>query len=428
VCTFFPRKFDTTEKAQRSNTRWRNMCTLPVSEALRQTDRGPPVFARSGLAIRCPLWQAHHMRRWLEIFSRYDWSLLLAATALSAIGLLAIYGIGISAGTNSLFQFKKQLIGLLIGEGIALGLAFVDFRHIKALAIPIYAGALAILGSVLVIGTTSRNAGRWFSIGSLSFQPVEIAKVALAIFLAAYLARYVHRRLTWIPFLGSLLATALYVGLVLLQPDFGSAMVLVALWGAVVLFCGLPKHAWWVLLLTVTVVGAFLWTVGLKPYQRDRITAFLHPTNDPYGISYNVTQARIAIGSGGWLGKGIGEGSQARLRFLPESSTDFMFAVLGEELGFVGLAFVLGLFGFLLYRYVRIAMEAEDAFAGIMMIGLATVILFHLVINAGMNLGLLPVTGIPLPFASAAASSLISVFITVGLAESVAVRSKGMFR
>lgn len=368
------------------------------------------------------------MRRWIEIFSRYDWSLLLAATALSAIGLLAIYGIGISTGAQNLFQFKKQLIALLIGVVIALGMAFVDYRHLKALAIPIYGAAFTILVSVLVVGTTTRNAGRWFSIGSLSFQPVEIAKVALAIFLAAYLARYVHRRLTWVPFFGSLLATAVYVGLVLMQPDFGSAMVFVALWGAIVVFCGLPKHAWWVLLVSALVACTFLWTVGLRQYQRDRIVAFLHPTSDPYGISYNVTQARIAIGSGGWLGKGIGEGSQARLRFLPESSTDFMFAVLGEELGFLGLVVVLALFGFLLYRYIRIAMDAEDAFAGILLIGLSTVILFHLVINAGMNLGVLPVTGIPLPFASAAASSLISVFLSVGLAESIAVRSKGLFR
>jgi len=367
------------------------------------------------------------MRRWLEVYTRYDWSLLLAATALSAIGLLAIYGINISQST-SLFQFNKQLIGLLVGEAIALSLALVDYRRLRTLAIPIFAAGTAMLVAVLVIGTTTRNAGRWFVVGSLSFQPVELAKIMLAIFLAWYLARYVHKRLTWIPFLGSVVALFLYMGLVLMQPDFGSAMVFVAMWGAVVLFCGLPKHAWWVLLVSLITVSTLLWFFGLRQYQKDRINAFLHPANDPYRTTYNVTQARIAIGSGGWFGKGIGEGSQARLRFLPESSTDFMFAVLGEELGFFGLLVVLGLFGFIIFRYLRIAARAEDPFAGILLVGFSAVILFHVLVNAGMNLGLLPVTGIPLPFASAAASSLISLFITVGIAESIAVQSRGSFR
>jgi rod shape determining protein RodA len=265
-------------------------------------------------------------------------------------------------------------------------------------------------------------------IGSLSFQPVEIAKVILAIFLAAFLASRVHRRLTWQTLGLSALAMLPYTALVMLQPDFGSAMILIALWIAVVLFCGLPKHAWWILLLSFLAAASLLWTVGLKDYQRDRILTFLNPTLDPYGASYNVTQARIAIGSGGWLGKGIGEGSQARLRFLPEASTDFMFAVLGEELGFVGLLVALSLFAFLLYRLIRIGLLARDAFAGILLIGLASVIALHLVINAGMNMGLLPVTGIPLPFASAAASSLISMLIMIGLAESVVVQSRGVFK
>ena len=367
------------------------------------------------------------MRRWIDTVARLDWSLLLAAMALSAIGLLAIYGIGVSQGTPDFFQFKKQLIALVIGSILAIGIAFIDYRQIRTLALPLYAAGLGVLGLVLVFGSTNRNAGRWFVLGSLSFQPVEIAKVLFAVFLAAYLSRFVHKRLGWAPFLGSMLALAMYVGLVMLQPDFGSAMVFIALWGAMVLFCGLPRHAWWIMLVSIAATSLLLWNFGLKPYQRDRITSFINPAADPYGASYNVAQARIAIGSGGWLGKGIGEGSQARLRFFAEASTDLMFAVLGEELGFVGLAVVLLLFAFLLYRYIRIAMEASDAFAGILLIGFTAVIVFHLIINAGMNLGLLPVTGIPLPFASAAASSLISMLVTVGVAQSIAVRSKGMF-
>ncbi len=368
------------------------------------------------------------MKRWIDLSLRYDWTLLAASVALSAIGLLAIYGIGISRGAGDLFQFHKQLIALVIGVGIAAGLSFIDYRHLRALALPIYGAGAALLVAALLFGTSNRAGGRWFVIGSLSFQPVELAKILLAIFLGSYLARHVHQRLTWTPFIGSAAATAFYALLVLLQPDFGSAIVLIFIWGVVVLFCGLPRHAWWILFLSGVVAATLLWTVGLKPYQRARLTSFVSPTADPYGAAYNVTQARIAIGSGGWLGKGIGEGSQARLRFLPEASTDFMFAVLGEELGFVGLTVVLGVFGLLFYRLVYIGMVSEDAFAGIFLVGFVASMVFHLLVNAGMNLGLLPVTGIPLPFASAASSSLVSLFVGIGVAQSIAVHSPGLFR
>jgi len=367
------------------------------------------------------------MKRWFGMYARYDWALLFSAAALTGIGLLAIYGIGISRNAGDLFQLKKQIFAAVFGLLVALAAPFLDYRRIRSLALPIYLGGAAMLTLVLVMGTTARNAGRWFVIGPLSFQPVEVAKVLLAIFLAAYFARHAHKRLTWTTFLGSAVGMALYVGLVLMQPDFGSAMVLIALWLAAVVFCGLPRHAWWILLVGVAGVSVLLWSFGLKEYQRDRITSFINPAADPYGASYNVAQARIAIGSGGWFGKGIGEGSQARLRFLPEASTDFMFAVLGEELGFVGLSVVLVIFGFLLYRLVRIGMEADDAFAGILLVTIAAFIVFHLVINAGMNLGLMPVTGIPLPFLSAAASSIVVLFCTIGIAESIAVHGRRVF-
>lgn len=367
------------------------------------------------------------MRRWTRVFGRYDWALLLSVFSLSAIGLLAIFGIGISGGAHDLFQFNKQLLAVALGLAFALSIAFVDYRQLRTLALPIYGLGAAALALALFFGTTNRNGGKWFVLGSLSFQPVEFAKITLVIFLAAYVARHAHKRLTWTALVGTIAILGIYAGLTLAQPDFGSAMVLVAVWGAIVLFCGLPRHAWWIFLVAIAVIGTFLWTVGLKPYQKDRITSFFDPARDPRGASYNVAQARIAIGSGQIFGKGIGEGSQARLRFLPEASTDFMFAVLGEELGFVGLSVVLALFGFLLTRLVRIAMRAEDAFASICLIGFAAIIAFHLFVNAGMNLGIMPVTGIPLPFASAAASSLVMMFVSVGIAEAIAVQSHGQF-
>ncbi len=360
------------------------------------------------------------MSHWFNRYLRLDWPLMFAVLSLTSISLLAIYGINISRG-DDFFQFKKQLLAVALGSVLVLGLAWLDYRQIRSLSLPIYVAGLVLLVASLFLGTTSHGGGRWFIIGALSFQPVEIAKITLAIFLAAYLGRQSHNRLSWATFLGSGLAAGIYVALTLAQPDFGSGMVLVAIWLACVLFCGLPRHAWWILILSVSAVALLTWNFGLRPYQRDRIMSFVNPTLDPYGASYNVAQARIAVGSGGLWGKGIGEGSQARLRFLPEASTDFMFAVLGEELGFIGLGLVLAFFGLLLSRFVVIGQEAGDAFAGILLIGLGAMIAFHLLINAGMNLGIMPVTGIPLPFLSAAASSVVAMFLAVGLAQSVAV-------
>ena len=367
------------------------------------------------------------MRRWTDTLARFDWSLLLAAVSLTAIGLLAIFGVGISQDVAGLVHFNKQLLAVAMGLLLVFIFTMIDYRQLRSLALPIYASGFTVLVLALIIGHSNRNGGKWFEFGSLSFQPVEFAKITLVIFLASYLARHAHRRLTWTAFCGSFVALLMYVIPILLQPDFGSAMVLIAVWGVLVLFCGLPRHAWWIILLSTMTVLPIVWKVGLKPYQRQRITSFYDPSADPRGAAYNVNQAKIAIGSGGLFGKGVGEGSQARLRFLPEAATDFIFAVIGEELGFVGIFLLLGLFGFMLYRLNRIAIESQDPFAGICLVGFSTIITFHLLINAGMNLGLMPVTGIPLPFASAAASSLLMLFIAIGIAEAIAVQSRGSF-
>lgn len=362
------------------------------------------------------------MRRGFELFVRFDWTLLLAATTLTIIGLLAIYGIGITRDASDFFQFQKQLVSALMGWGLVFAAVFLDYRHIRPFAIPLYGVGAFLLAGVLFFGETIRGTRGWYVIGRLSFQPVEIAKVLLAVFLAAYLSRHIHKRLGWIPLLGSGAATAVYVGLVMLQPDFGSAIVLVMIWLSAVVFAGLPRRAWLLLFVTVLTAGTLLWTVGLKPYQRARLVSFVNPAADPRGAGYNVAQARIAIGSGGIFGKGLGEGSQSRLRFLPEAATDFVFSVIGEDLGLVGISIVLGLFGLLLYRLLRLAMSAGDPFAQVLLVTLMALLAFHLLVNAGMNLGIMPVTGIPLPFVSAAASSLIVAFIMVALAQSIAVR------
>ncbi len=362
--------------------------------------------------------------RWYHIFIRFDWILLLTALTLVSVGLVVMYGIGISRPETSLFLFQKQFVGAAIGLALIIGLGFLDYRQLRGLGIPVYLVGAALLSGVLIFGATIRGTRGWYVIGGLSFQPVELAKLCLILFLSSYLARFTHRSLPWQAVAGSFAATGLYVLLVLLQPDFGSAMVMLAIWGILVLFVGLSWRSVAILACVALVSAGLAWTLLLKPYQRMRFMAFVNPAVDARGAGYNVIQAQIAIGSGGLLGKGVGEGSQARLRFLPEAATDFTFAVVGEELGFVGIAFVLGLFGLLFHRFYRVAADAEDDFAALAILGIGALFLVHLTVNAGMNLGIMPVTGIPLPFLSAATSFLVAVSLALGVVESVAVRRR----
>ncbi len=369
------------------------------------------------------------MRPGLERYLRFDGPLLFSAVTLTCFGILALYGIAISRESSDFLQFKKHIIAAVIGFGVIAASAFLDYRQLRSLALPLYISGIVLLLSVLIFGETIRGTRGWFVVGQISFQPVEIAKIILAIYLASYVSRYTHKRMGWVTFVGSGIATFVYIGLVMLQPDFGSAAVMLAMWFAVILFAGLPKRAFVILISSFLVLAIGMWQFVLAPYQQDRIRSFLDPGADPRGAGYNVTQARIAIGSGGWFGKGLAEGSQSRLHFLPEASTDFIFSVIGEELGFAGIVLLLALFALLLFRFIRIAEQVPDPFAQVLLIALLAFLAFHLLVNAGMNVGIMPVTGIPLPFLSAGSSSLLAAFIAVALAESIATqRTPAAFR
>lgn len=361
-------------------------------------------------------------RTWLEFFWKMDWVLFGSLLTLTAIGLLMIYGIGVSSADVSLLPFRKQALAFCIGLVLFFLFALLDYRQLRSISPLIYLVGLALLVGVLFFGVTIRGTQGWFRFGSFGIQPVELAKVCFALFLAAYFSRHLHRRLTWISFFGSFFALVIYLIPVLLQPDFGSGMVLVAIWFSGVAIAGLRFRAWAFLIFICFLVVGLLWQFGFEPYQKARLTSFLNPQADPLGAGYNVIQAQTAIGSGGWFGKGIGEGSQSRLRFIPEASTDFMFAVIGEELGFIGLALILGLFGVLLSRIIWIGFRSGDSFAGAYAVMLAGLFGMHLLVNAGMNMGIMPVTGIPLPFASAAASSLVAGYAALGIIQSISIR------
>lgn len=365
------------------------------------------------------------MGRIFELFQRIDWMLLTVALTLTSIGLVAIYGIGISQDPVDLFLFQKQFVTASIGCMSVFLLILLDYRHLRAYSLILYLFGASLLLGVLFLGVEVNGTQGWFRLGTLSFQPIEIAKITLVIYLAALYAKRGRGKLSWTTFIMGGVATGLYVLLTMFQPDMGSSMVLILIWGGVSAFAGLPKRAWYLIPIILVTVLALIWTVGLKDFQRNRIESFLDPTTDPRGSGYNAIQARIAIGSGGIFGKGIGEGSQARLRFLPAAATDFIFAVVGEEMGLVGVTFVFIMFFLLLSQFLRLGNDSEDDFAAYLLIGLGSMLLVHLVVNAGMNLGLLPITGIPMPFLSAAASNLLVVYVCIGLAQSVAVRRRG---
>ncbi|MCA9391334.1 MAG: rod shape-determining protein RodA [Candidatus Magasanikbacteria bacterium] len=363
------------------------------------------------------------MRLLLDYLERLDWLLFASMAALTAVGLIAIYGIGISQDPPNLFLFYKQLATVGIGLFLIAVFAFIDYRQLRSFGFLLFVAGAGLLILVLLFGSIVNGTQGWFRIGSLSFQPVEVAKMTLACYLAAFFAGRGKIRLSWRDFGLSFAATAFYAGLVLLQPDFGSAMVLFAIWGCMSLFAGLPRYAIVILPVVLLASSAVLWT-QLADYQKARIESFLDPSLDPRGSGYNAIQARIAFGSGGWFGKGIGEGSQARLRFLPAASTDFIFAVVGEEMGLVGVAVIFGTLGLLSVRYMKIAFESEDEYAALLLIGLGTITLVHITVNAGMNLGVMPITGIPFPFLSAAASFMITTYASIGIAQSIAVRRR----
>ncbi len=363
---------------------------------------------------------------WLVLLRRIDWYLFGALFALISIGLLMIYGIGTSYEIMSLVQFRKQIIALIIGCAFMLLFIIWDYRQLRSYGLVAYAVGFVLLLAVLIIGEEVRGTKGWFRLGTVGVQPVELAKVFFAVFLASYFYKQVYRRLDWITFFGSFVAMFIYAGLVMLQPDFGSAMVIVSMWFVGIAFAGLRKRTW-ILLIVSSLASVYVaWSFFLAPYQQDRITSFLNPEADPLGAGYNVIQAETAIGSGGWFGKGIGEGSQSRLRFLPEASTDFMFAVMGEELGFVGIALILGLFILLLLRIIYIGYLSKDVFVQIYTVMISGMFGMHILVNAGMNMGIMPVTGIPLPFASAAATSLVAGCLAVGIAMGMRVQTESV--
>lgn len=339
--------------------------------------------------------------------------------------LLVIYGVVMisSAITDSpgLQQLPERQV-IYAGAGFALmfAMAFVDYRVLRDLPALLYGLTLGLLIVVLVAGQESYGAQRWLDLGLFPVQPSELARLLLIIVLAVFFDRRREKIDSFSTFALSLAIIVPPMVLILAQPNLSTALSLAVLWAVLAFVAGVRLRYLIGLGVAGLIASPFIWTL-LADYQRQRILVFLDPSSNT-GASYNVQQALIGIGSGGWLGKGFAMGSQSQLRFLRVRWSDYIFAVIGEELGFVGVMILFALLLFVILRLLRDAGRAKDMLGQLLIVGVAVLILFLSGVNIGMNVGLLPATGVPLPFVSSGGSSLITLLLAEGLVQSVNLR------
>lgn len=350
-----------------------------------------------------------------------DWILFSAVYLVLGIGLLALFSL--SKDLNFSSVFARQFLFAALGSLLLFSSSALDSRYISKLSTPLYFFTIALLVAVLVFGSVIRGTSGWIQIAGFQFQPVEFSKVVLIVFLASFISQKRSELGDLVRLIVSLLLTAFLVLLVLRQPDFGSALVLAGIWFGMVVVSGIRKRYLVLLLVLFVALAGAAWFL-FAPYQRDRILTFLNPTLDPRGSGYNVIQSLVAVGSGGLTGKGLGHGSQSQSNFLPERHTDFIFAVIAEELGFFGVSLLLFLFGVILFRMSSIAASAKDNFSYLAIVGVILLFCIQITVNVGMNVGLLPVTGIPLPLVSYGGSSLLSTFLALALVRVLAFQRK----
>lgn len=354
----------------------------------------------------------------------FDWTLLFPALALSLIGILTMstFGQGVSLA-------PRQILWLAVSLAIYLALSFVDLRFIRrtSVVMTLYGVSFVLLALVLVMHPVM-GARAWFSLGPVSFQPADFAKLAII----ALLAKYLSRRYVEIGDFRHIIVSGAYtLGLALLivvEPDMGNAIIFTTLWLGMMLVSGISKRHLALLGVIGLVAASILWFGGLKSYQRARIISFVNPASDIHGAGYNAYQAKIAVGSGKLLGKGIGYGTQSKLRFLPEYQTDFIFAAFAEEWGFIGVVLLLSVYALLFTRLAQIARESATNFDAFFTLGVLILFAAHTAIHVGISLGLLPVTGTTIPFMSSGGSHLVLEFGALGIITSLARHGRGASR
>jgi rod shape determining protein RodA len=357
-----------------------------------------------------------------------DWLLLGAVTALVAYGVSSVDAITRHDPGGSLAS--RQAVYVAAGVVAMIVVAAIDPDVYRRFQRPIYIGTLGLMVLVLLSAAATRGSRRWIDIGFFKFQPSEFGKVLFTIFLSAFLADRIRQSTSFLVPLQAIGLALLPIGLVFLQPDLGTALVYSAALFAVLFVSGVRWiHLGVIALVGAVVIAAVLWWLPaagvnvLKPYQAKRITGFTHPDSDPRGATYNVNQSITAVGAGGLRGRGVAGATQTRLNYLPEHATDFAFASLAEQRGFLGVSILLLLYLLVVWRGLKIVTGARDLFCAILAGGLVTAFLFQVFVNVGMTIGIAPITGIPLPFVSVGGSSMITNLVAIGILLGIHARS-----
>lgn len=359
-----------------------------------------------------PLTALPEERTNLRYLANVRWGVLAAALALAVIGLATIHSASSELAVDYL---PRQGLRLLIGLAAFVVVFSIDYQLLTKFALPIYLASLGLLVVVLLFGSESGGARSWLRLGTTQFQPSDFAKLATVLLLARYLAGANQRHLSAGQILVACGMVALPVGLVALEPDWGGAAMFGPMLLGMLLVGGLRWRFVAAGLVAAVILGGLTWNFAMLDYQRERVTTFLSPESDPLDAGYQLRQSKIAVGSGRLTGRGYMQGTQSQLRFLPARHTDFIFAVLAEEWGFLGVSLVLVLFAVYMWNGIAVALRARDRPAIFLVVGLLSVFAFHVVYNTGMVVGLVPITGIPLPFLSYGGSFLLANFIATGL-------------
>ena len=371
---------------------------------------------------RFPEWTARAVG---AAWRSFDLQLITYAALLAAIGLAMAYSNSVEAGRSVLETGSTFLRGLMwaaIAIVVFVVVTLFDYKWLKTFAWPLYFAQLGLLVLTLAIGDGVGGAARWISVGPFAFQFSELAKVLMIVVLANYLGARQGR----LGSLGSILGACFLVGppwlLVMMQPDLGTSLVFAAILGGMLFMSGASLRWLSTLLGIVVAMVPVAWNHVLREYQKERLISFLNPTPDVQGSGYQLYQAQIAVGSGGLVGKGLTNGTQNQLDYLPVQTTDFVFAILAEELGFLGAIVMFALFSALLWRVIVAAWRSQDPFGTMFCCGVASMILFQLVVNVGMVIGVMPITGIPLPFVTHGGASLVSIAAALGIIQSINIR------
>lgn len=358
-----------------------------------------------------------------RLLRNFDLTLMIVTLAIITYGCAMIYSAS-AGGAMGLGYLERQVVWAVVGLLGAAIMASIDHSVYSRFGGKLYWATLIMLAAVLLLGDSSKGAQRWIEFGPARIQPSEFAKIMLIIALAVFLVSREREIHSFKTFALSFLYLLPPMVLIFKQPDLSTSLVLVAIWLSMVYVMGTSVRNILVCVVGAVVLGLIVWNVPglMKDYQKQRIISFVNPTADPLGSGYHVTQSRIAIGSGQILGRGFLQGTQRKLRFIPEQHTDFIFTVVGEETGFVGAAGLLLLYFALLWRALNIMSTTEDSTGRAIAAGIIGMFAFHILVNVGMTMGIMPVTGVPLPMFSYGGSSLMANLLAIGLLEGISMR------